>query len=276
MVFGNKNINNRYKKSIKGESKDGNKYGLMIGINYINCDESMRLQGCINDILFMKDMLFKKYNYKNKNVTLLRDDSDDFRYKPTGNNILYNLRNIVLKANPNDEIWIHYSGHGSFIKDTDGDELDGNDEVLIPSDFEENGVITDDILLSILELSKCPIMITMDCCHSGSICDLTYSFHYQSDKTFSRKVERKKHIRNQNIFMLSGCRDNQTSADVGINDHYEGAFTRALIDSLEYHDFNVHLFQLYISILDCLEIRGYTQRTLLSSSNPAPFISIHT
>lgn len=269
MVFGGKNINNK-------QNSSGNKYALMIGINYIDCDESMRLQGCINDILFMKNMLSKKYNYKNKNITMLRDDTDDFRLKPTGNNILFHLRSIVLNSKPNDEIWIHYSGHGSFIQDSDGDELDGNDEVLIPSDFDTNGVITDDILLSILELSKCPIMITMDCCHSGSICDLTYSFHYHSDKTFSRRIEKKKHIRNQNIFMLSGCRDNQTSADVGMNDHYEGAFTRALIDCLEYHEYNVHLFQLYISILDCLEIRGYSQRTVLSSSNPTPFVSIHS
>ena len=37
------------------------------------------------------------------------------------------------------------SGHGSQVKDRDGDEIDGYDEVILPRDFREKGIITDDV-----------------------------------------------------------------------------------------------------------------------------------
>jgi hypothetical protein len=36
------------------------------------------------------------------------------------------------------------SGHGGQTKDLDGDEDDGNDEVVYPVDFKQNGHIVDD------------------------------------------------------------------------------------------------------------------------------------
>lgn len=39
------------------------------------------------------------------------------------------------------------SGHGSQVKDRDGDEVDGFDEVILPVDFRKAGIITDDVSL---------------------------------------------------------------------------------------------------------------------------------
>lgn len=38
----------------------------------------------------------------------------------------------------------HSSGHGGQTKDVDGDEDDGNDEVIYPVDFKQAGHIVDD------------------------------------------------------------------------------------------------------------------------------------
>ena len=57
------------------------------------------------------------------------------------NTLLENINNGSVS-----EVWIHYSGHGSHIKDMDGDEEDGFDEVLVPLDYDKNGVISDDFI----------------------------------------------------------------------------------------------------------------------------------
>ena len=41
---------------------------------------------------------------------------------------------------------MHYSGHGVSVQDHSGDESDGQDEALVPTDFATKGVIIDDEL----------------------------------------------------------------------------------------------------------------------------------
>jgi len=70
-------------------------------------------------------------------------------------------------------------GHGGKLKDQDGDEKDGYDETLVPLDYQNAGQIRDDDLYKILVRPlKEGVYATciMDCCHSGSILDLPYTF----------------------------------------------------------------------------------------------------
>ncbi len=64
---------------------------------------------------------------------------------------------------------------GGQIKDTSGDELDGLDECLIPSDYQQKGVIIDDDWNYRL-FARLPngvhLTVVFDCCHSGSGMDL--------------------------------------------------------------------------------------------------------
>lgn len=252
------------------------KRAILAGINYIHCDEQLRLKGCINDVVSMKTVLTNKYQYNENKITLLRDDDDDDNKWPTGENILRALHSAIEESHTLEEIWFHYSGHGSHIKDYSGDEEDGQDEVLVPCDYADKGLILDDTLFSLLEKSKCPVILTMDCCHSGTIADLTYSFHPNPEdlNNFRRVVEHNRVMQNKNIYMFSGCRDDQTSADVEYKKNNkkinEGAFTSALIEALKFHKHNVSLLQLYTSILEILKSRGFSQRTVFSSSNPTP------
>lgn len=70
-------------------------------------------------------------------------------------------------------------GHGGKLKDDNGDEKDGFDETLVPLDYNTAGQIRDD------DLYKCLVgglkegvyaTFIMDCCHSGSVLDLPYTF----------------------------------------------------------------------------------------------------
>ena len=157
-----------------------------------------------------------------------------------------------------------------------GDELDGKDEVLIPCDYKQKGVILDDTIFTILEKCMCPVFLTIDCCHSGTISDLTYSFYPNpgNPTNFRRVLQNEKKMKNPNIYMFSGCRDDQTSADVTYTYEekivQEGAFTSALIEALRFHQHNVTLLQLYVTILEVLQARGFEQKVVFSSSNYEP------
>ena len=79
------------------------------------------------------------------------------------------------KSNPNSELWLSYSGHGSYYFSTR--ESDYQNEILCPSDYLTKGFISDDWLKRefVDKLpGDCKVFALMDCCHSGSNMDLPY------------------------------------------------------------------------------------------------------
>ena len=187
------------------------KYALIIGINYINTPN--QLNGCINDGILMRRYLINKKGYSPENIVFLRDDKE----KPTRDKIIQELNSFITKCN-NDtncsEAFFHYSGHGAYIGDVSRDEVDGRDEVLVSQDLK---FITDDELRSILKNLNNNIVLNclLDCCHSATILDLPYVFTSSGVKTVlsSDQSAKYKEYNNKKIFMISGCLDNQTSAD---------------------------------------------------------------
>ena len=245
---------------------------VIVGINYFKTEDA-RLYGCINDGITVENIAKQQYGFQDKDIVFLRDDSDEYENQPTKQNIIKALEEVVYDSVNLKHIWFHYSGHGASTFDQSGDERDGMDEFLIPSDFETNGVILDDLLYDIICQAKCPVFITIDSCHSGTMIDLTYSFDITS-YGLTRTVENKRPIANKHIYMLSGCQDNQTSDDVRYDTKAEGAFTRALADSLSLHHYEPSLVELFASIRATLQKRGHTQRTLLSCSNSLPYMKM--
>ena len=84
-----------------------------------------------------------------------------------------------------DAVFLHYSGHGTKLKDDEhGEEADGYDEALVPLDFQDVGMLRDDDLFDIL-IKPLPdgvhMVSLMDCCHSGTILDLPYIFKPSDD-----------------------------------------------------------------------------------------------
>jgi len=89
------------------------KKALLIGINYLDSPTNA-LNGCINDVINMRNMLIDAYGYDSTNITVLREDTDN---KPTRTNIINSLTSIIAQSKNLKEIWIHYTGHGSQIDD---------------------------------------------------------------------------------------------------------------------------------------------------------------
>jgi hypothetical protein len=71
------------------------------------------------------------------------------------------------------------SGHGGQTKDLNGDEDDGNDEVVYPVDFKQAGHIVDDQMHEIMVRPLppgCRLTAIFDSCHSATALDLPYVY----------------------------------------------------------------------------------------------------
>lgn len=138
---------------------------LLVGINDYPGSQS-DLLGCVNDITNVYDVLVKYFGFASADITLLQDK------RATRAAILAGLGKLASASRPGDRLVFHFSGHGSQVRDTDGDELDdGLDEILCPYDFDWSGsFITDDDLARILDgLGKgVSSEVILDSCHSGT------------------------------------------------------------------------------------------------------------
>lgn len=244
------------------------KKGLLVGINYIGT--SSELSGCINDTQNLKELLKRKKYLKNSDMTFMNDNQKGGLY-PTKQNIINQLQKLVdfANAHKDDQVFLFfsYSGHGHYLRDKNGDEDDGRDEVLCPVDYTKNGFIVDDYLKNNIvdKLSdNVTFVVLIDACHSGTMLDLKYNFNNLNQCKINNKVTDAK----CDVVMISGCRDNQTSADAYIYDsfdwrkEYQGAMTAAFIkcysDGISYKD-------LISKMRTWLSKKKYTQIPQLSS-----------
>lgn len=153
----------------------GAKRAVLIGINYVG--QQGELSGCHNDVGNMRRYIEKVHGFTEERMTVLMDDGQ--HDEPTHANIMAAFRRLVQDTQEGDAVFVHYSGHGGKLKDDDGDEADGYDETLVPLDYQAAGQIRDDDIFSTL-IGPMPRNVTMtcvmDCCHSGTVLDLPYSF----------------------------------------------------------------------------------------------------
>ncbi len=223
------------------------KRALLVGINDYQGISDLR--GCINDVTNMRDILKTYLGFTNSDIRVLVDR------RATKANILKRLRWMVDEANPGDFLVFHFSGHGSQIRDRDGDELrDQMDELICPWDMNwDNGFITDDMLNEIFSQLKKNVLLEvfLDCCHSGTglrgeglgrppelgpenqilarflppPMDIVCRHDGEEDELKPTRGFASKTRSTLNHILWSGCMDNQTSADAQIKDTYNGAFT---------------------------------------------------
>ena len=244
------------------------KQALLFGCNYAD-DKTARLRGCINDVLNMETFL-KVHEYQ---VDTFVDDSNNG--KDTSANGIINHITTLASDSWNKSLthaWVHFSGHGCQTRDWSGDERDGKDECIVPSDYKRSGLITDDMMRKAFSTfnPSTKLFLVFDCCHSGSMCDLSYS--YKAGDVTCAQIEHT-HNFGSSVTMLSGCMDNQTSADaynVAQRHQFTGAMTSCLLHVLEAHsDLDRYsLFELLDDLLFRIKHKGFTQKPILSSSRP--------
>jgi metacaspase-1 len=136
---------------------------LLVGINAY---PDAPLRGCINDVQQMKGLLKQYYGFEDDGIKLLLDGD------ATAAGIKAGLGWLAEGGADPDAVRIfHYSGHGSYVADQNGDEPDGRDECLVPYDYRAVGFITDDVLKTLYDRfpSGGNLTLVMDSCHSGTV-----------------------------------------------------------------------------------------------------------
>jgi hypothetical protein len=241
---------------------------VLFGINYYRTPGAL-LRGCINDVNNMAKHLKGKYD----KITVHTDQIHDFT--TSAKSIIRSLQSMARDSHRYqlEKVWIHFSGHGCYIPDDDGDEIDGQDECICPSDFRLSGVITDDTIKTILRnfYSNTRITCIFDCCHSGSICDLKYLYDIERSTSIPTSSYAPC---SPKVFLISGCMDNQTSADaynVRGKREFSGAMTSCLLLLLE--DEN-DLVTAYKKLTTLIKEKRFSQSPQLTSSFPicGPFL----
>lgn len=260
---------------------------LLIGINYLGTPS--QLNGCINDINNVGSYLFNMRKY-NSFIVL----TDYTRIKPTKANILQAFNALFTNVRDGDELWFHYSGHGSLLQDTNRDEESGFDSCICPIDYERAGFISDDVIRQMLA-QRVPkgvkLYIVLDACHSGTGCDLRYKYDdnsYLTNKSASPSTplpdkyipsdwslqqtsyEFKKYNKTiGEVYSISGCQDEQTSADAFIEGQATGALTFILLSCLRANSSTSYKWKHLLKDICCTEkIRGFTQKTCITSGTP--------
>lgn len=253
-------------------STDIIRLAYLIGINYTGTNSE--LSGCINDTYNIRKFLTDNKYVDHSNIQMLNDDATNHLY-PSKSNILKIFSDLVnlARLNPNKKylIFISYSGHGTYIPDTNGDESDKHDEALCPIDFETNGLIVDDdIRLEFINKlpSNVRLVMLIDACHSGTILDIKYNYAVDGTTRCKKLAISDSAAK---VVMISGSRDDQTSADAYIQNkytlakEYQGAMTASFLAN---YVENITYESLIQTMRTWLRSQSFSQVPQLSSGQP--------
>jgi len=258
------------------------KKALTVGINDYQGIRDLR--GCINDVTNMRDILRNYLGFSNDEIRVLTDS------RATKDGILTRLQWLIDNAKSGDFLVFHYSGHGSQIRDRNGDESlqDGLDELICPYDFNWDGkyIIDDDLYKIFKSLPQGVLLeVFLDCCHSGTgLRDISFgrpdhlgppnptqsryipppidvaSRHEGEEdqlkqvRLFERgRSEPAKHI------LWSGCRADQKSADAYIDGAYNGAFTYYFCQHMRRSNGQLSRSEILSRVRASLNHGGYSQ-----------------
>lgn len=208
-------------------------HALLIGINYTGSKNA--LHGCIRDAENVQDLLIDRMNIPEENIHMMTDESSS-SLRPYADNIRTQIKWLVEKSKFSKYVMVHFSGHGTQTWDKDSDETDRLDEILCALDYPRGYLKDDEIFDTLVSKVQCPVFMLFDCCHSGSAADLKYKLRQEYNK--NRFIPSGKDSENKYYqIMISGCRDDQTSADASFKDENnkftsQGAMTKSFLNSL--------------------------------------------
>jgi hypothetical protein len=246
------------------------KKALLIGINYIGTNAELR--GCINDVINIKKFLINDYGFTEDEIVMLTETSR--KKYPSRENIIKYMKWLVQDNDENSRLFIHYSGHGSYTIDRNGDERDGRDETICPVDYSTKGMIVDDELKKILvnPLKKgAKLTCLFDCCHSGTVLDLRCNYKMAiNNRRNSYTIDIDNHYKSTvgDVMLFSGCQDRQTSADAYEEGTNQGAMTYSflkMIEKLKNKNKTPTVQNIMKNLSFFIKARGYTQTPQLST-----------
>lgn len=261
----------------------GAKKAVLVGINAY---PAAPLQGCINDVIFAKLVLIKRFGFVESDIKTLMDS------EATTEAVVAALKWLVFEAKPGDILYFHYSGHGVQVPVSRSIEIDGLSEAICPVDFDwsPEKMITDKQFMDIF--STIPIGVQFnwvsDSCHSGDLDrSLEQDKWWHAWKWFKPAVKHplirprtmpipgwvrkamtsnKSWVRPRAVLsgqvvsgFVSGCKSNQTSADTIVDGRAGGALTSYLFKRLNEGQGSLPLSLVVKMVGDDLSRDGYEQ-----------------
>ncbi len=147
------------------------KHALLIAIDrYPFLPERWQLEGCVNDVRSLAELLGNRFGFAPEDVRVLENEA------ATQDGIRGALAALSGRVGPDAPVVLAYSGHGSRMRDPDGAAPDGWDETIVPADSGRGGHPNRDIpdgeihawLLALSEVTA-RITLVFDSCFSGGI-----------------------------------------------------------------------------------------------------------
>jgi metacaspase-1 len=140
---------------------------LLVGVDQYARPDVPPLRGCVNDVVLVRRVLKRYFNVPNEDIRVVVND------RATKANILDRLHAIIDASWAGDVVVFYFSGHGSQIRDRDGDELsDALDEVICPYDidWDQGTYIVDDDLDEVFAGLRPGVLLEafFDCCFWGA------------------------------------------------------------------------------------------------------------
>lgn len=188
------------------------------------------LKGCVNDANDWAELLIE-FGF---DVQVFLDEQG------IRENIKVALRDLVSSLKAGDYGVFTYSGHGTYNRDTSGDEPDNYDEALYVYD----GILLDDELREILNelLPQASLAFISDSCYSGTVTRVMGDETHYAKPRFMPVLGYDPLIPVKGRFLaeaemlellLTGCSDSELSYDAYINGRYNGAMSRYAIDAIK-------------------------------------------
>jgi len=127
------------------------------------------LDGAVNDVVSMQDVLLHRFGFAPQNVHLLKDEA------ATRHAILGDMRKyLVDEAHDGDVLLFYYAGHGSQVRNSLSYKPDKQDETIVPWDANVGAWDIRDkeiarLFNKALDKHKITLTAIFDSCHSGSV-----------------------------------------------------------------------------------------------------------
>ena len=212
------------------------KLALLIGINRYPDDDFSHLQGPVNDVDNLKDLLKSRFDFSDEAICTLINE------QATRQGILDAFYfHLIEQAVAETVVVVFYAGHGSFRYDGSGDEIDGWDETIVPCDSGRidlpNRDITNDELNGLFtELGEKTSHVTyiFDSCYSGTAYlggDVRAVPRDYRPSLGVEVIPKTTSVRPKFTF-LAACRANEIANEHDVAGKKYGVFTYYLLDTI--------------------------------------------
>jgi len=246
------------------------KFALLIGIaNYSNPQHCLR--GPLNDVKNFHDVLTNIYEFDERGIVEITDE-DASKQKI----LQYLEATLSAAAGVQDKthVVIFYSGHGTQVPDTDGDDADHLDEAIVPWDFDGSAtsVITDDMIYERCAKyykKRMTIDLIYDSCFSGGMERAIHHKYIPVDSRYSHLPKAIKRVRIPSIAVWTASRENQVSEEQEFSyasmSQVEGVFTHYLVQTIKDYRYATRSAMIKL-VAQKINSEGFAQKPKLVAS----------